>query len=224
MKLKIFRKSSFPHHEHTHHPQKGEFILALFITFTLAASLFSEQVISFPHYITPLLIMLFIGIKVMHIVKKGGTLLEDYASLGVITLFLLLYIILQSKINTLLIIAFISILLYSAGFMLWFKSTFNSTKIRHFIASYVITAIMIITLFTGAYMSSSIEFIENGQKTSLVFEKALYFSTVTFTTVGYGDITPLGINRLLAALEAFIGVVINVALMGYVLATRFKEY
>ncbi|WP_099211172.1 pentapeptide repeat-containing protein [Thermococcus henrietii] len=33
----------------------------------------------------------------------------------------------------------------------------------------------------------------------------LYFSIVTFTTVGYGDITPVPSHRLLAASEAFIG-------------------
>lgn len=33
----------------------------------------------------------------------------------------------------------------------------------------------------------------------------LYYSVVTFTTLGYGDITPLGWARLVAALEAFIG-------------------
>ncbi|MCW7551404.1 pentapeptide repeat-containing protein [Endozoicomonas gorgoniicola] len=33
----------------------------------------------------------------------------------------------------------------------------------------------------------------------------LYYSVVTFTTLGYGDITPVGISRLFAALEAFTG-------------------
>ena len=33
----------------------------------------------------------------------------------------------------------------------------------------------------------------------------LYFSVVTFTTLGYGDLTPLGPSRLCAALEAFTG-------------------
>ncbi|AMO55435.1 hypothetical protein GZ77_10205 [Endozoicomonas montiporae] len=33
----------------------------------------------------------------------------------------------------------------------------------------------------------------------------LYYSVVTFTTLGYGDITPIGISRLFAALEAFTG-------------------
>lgn len=34
---------------------------------------------------------------------------------------------------------------------------------------------------------------------------SLYFSVVTFTTLGYGDITPLGYSRLIAAFEAFCG-------------------
>ncbi|MDF1881807.1 pentapeptide repeat-containing protein [Sulfurimonas sp. MAG313] len=37
------------------------------------------------------------------------------------------------------------------------------------------------------------------------FFNALYFSVVTFTTLGYGDISPLGFSRLIAATEAFIG-------------------
>ena len=37
------------------------------------------------------------------------------------------------------------------------------------------------------------------------FLDALYFSVVTFTTLGYGDLIPLGPSRTMAALEAFIG-------------------
>ncbi len=33
----------------------------------------------------------------------------------------------------------------------------------------------------------------------------LYYSVVTFTTLGYGDITPVGLARAVAALEAFVG-------------------
>ncbi|MBU2704802.1 pentapeptide repeat-containing protein [Zooshikella marina] len=33
----------------------------------------------------------------------------------------------------------------------------------------------------------------------------LYFSVVTFTTLGYGDFTPVGLTRLVAAVEAFTG-------------------
>lgn len=35
--------------------------------------------------------------------------------------------------------------------------------------------------------------------------KGLYFSVVTFTTLGYGDLVPLGYSRLVAAIEAFAG-------------------
>ena len=34
-----------------------------------------------------------------------------------------------------------------------------------------------------------------------------YYSIVTFTTLGYGDISPIGINRLFAAMEALIGAI-----------------
>jgi len=37
------------------------------------------------------------------------------------------------------------------------------------------------------------------------FLQSFYFSVITFTTVGYGDFTPLGINRALVMLEAFCG-------------------
>lgn len=38
-----------------------------------------------------------------------------------------------------------------------------------------------------------------------VISHCLYFSVVTFTTLGYGDVTPLGYAKLLASFEAFVG-------------------
>lgn len=37
------------------------------------------------------------------------------------------------------------------------------------------------------------------------FLKTLYFSVVTFTTLGYGDLVPVGPSRVIAAIEAFTG-------------------
>jgi len=37
------------------------------------------------------------------------------------------------------------------------------------------------------------------------FISCLYFSVVTFTTLGYGDVTPVGATRAIAAVEAFAG-------------------
>ncbi len=53
-------------------------------------------------------------------------------------------------------------------------------------------------LYATQLSSSPREFLEN-------LSNALYFSVVTFTTVGYGDLTPVGITRLFAAIEAFLG-------------------
>ena len=39
------------------------------------------------------------------------------------------------------------------------------------------------------------------------FEEAFYFSMVTFTTLGYGDIVLKGTWRLLASFEAAIGII-----------------
>lgn len=39
----------------------------------------------------------------------------------------------------------------------------------------------------------------------LEFLNSLYFSVVTFTTLGYGDISPVGMARFIAACEAFLG-------------------
>ena len=40
------------------------------------------------------------------------------------------------------------------------------------------------------------------------FPQALYFSVITFTTVGYGDITPTGMTKAMAMIEVFCGIFI----------------
>lgn len=52
---------------------------------------------------------------------------------------------------------------------------------------------------TGFSTSQSI-----GENVS-AFLKTLYFSVVTFTTLGYGDLVPVGPSRVIAAIEAFMG-------------------
>ncbi len=38
-----------------------------------------------------------------------------------------------------------------------------------------------------------------------LFLSCVYYSVVTFTTLGYGDFTPIGVSRTIAAIEAFTG-------------------
>ena len=52
------------------------------------------------------------------------------------------------------------------------------------------------------------------------FEKALYFSMVTFTTLGYGEITIASDNRILAGMEAINGII----LIGWSTAFMFAVF
>ena len=210
-------------HEHVHHTSRVEFTLAIVITLALVASLVSERYNVLPKYVTPLLILAFLAVKVFHIMKKGGTLLEDYTAIAAIVVFLGLYFILKGSTNPILITVFVFILLYSTGLILWVRNTFGSKKLTHFVISYILTIVMTIFLFTGAYSSNPSLFAENSQPATLNFEDMMYFSTITITTLGYGDIIPKGINKLLASLEALAGMIINVALLGYVLS-RGREH
>lgn len=49
--------------------------------------------------------------------------------------------------------------------------------------------------------------------------KSLYFSMITFTTLGYGDVQPLGFGEALATLESFLGALL-MALLVFVLGRR----
>jgi hypothetical protein len=57
--------------------------------------------------------------------------------------------------------------------------------------------------FAGEFQVFSIHntLMDNG----IFFLECLYYSVVTFTTLGYGDFIPVGLSRVVAALEAFVG-------------------
>ena len=70
-------------------------------------------------------------------------------------------------------------------------------------------AVIVLIIFIGAIFEAVIwaaSFMVVGAIET--FESALYFSIVTFTTLGYGDITLNEDWRLLASLEAGIGIII----------------
>lgn len=57
--------------------------------------------------------------------------------------------------------------------------------------------------------------LEDGNKLNLsyfrVLESGMYFSAVTLLSVGYGDITPIGIGRWISIIEALIGYIMPAA-------------
>lgn len=83
----------------------------------------------------------------------------------------------------------------------------------------LVTSIEIVLIFTILYMftglSIGLEVIDYSiliykelpsQDLIIDFLRSLYFSVVTFTTVGYGDITPIGNSVFLSGIEMFLGV------------------
>ncbi len=84
----------------------------------------------------------------------------------------------------------------------------------------IISAIIIILIFTFLFMSSGISNSIIGGSTSKYFLDCAYFSVITFTTLGYGDFRPLeGWGRIFAGTEAFIGALM-MALFVYTFARR----
>ena len=84
----------------------------------------------------------------------------------------------------------------------------------------IISAILIILIFTFIFMSSGISNTSIGGFTSKNFLDCIYFSVVTFTTLGYGDFRPLeGWGRVFSGTEAFIGALM-MALFVYTFARR----
>ena len=74
---------------------------------------------------------------------------------------------------------------------------------------------LILSLTTEAHGVVS----SNPEKT-VGFPDCLYFSLVTITTLGFGDLAPLGVSRLIAVVEAVIGVFVVGALVSKVLSKR----
>lgn len=76
------------------------------------------------------------------------------------------------------------------------------------VSLFIIFSCALIYLFTGLSFSGEIHQlrIDNGWEQNLrYFADCIYYSVVTFTTLGYGDFTPVGLSRLIAAIEAFAG-------------------
>jgi len=69
------------------------------------------------------------------------------------------------------------------------------------------------TLFSGisvvlicAFLYTFGFIVQDGVNIRPDFFQSLYFSVITFTTVGYGDFTPAGLSKAVAVVEAFSGI------------------
>ncbi|MFA9559218.1 potassium channel family protein [Evansella sp. AB-rgal1] len=98
------------------------------------------------------------------------------------------------------------------------QSTGRKLSLRHFIVLFLVYA-TITAGFGVVYLSLELTglsvLVEDGQYHYDSFfhlvEDVMYFSAVTLLTVGYGDITPQGIGRWIAIVQALIGYLLPAA-------------
>lgn len=87
---------------------------------------------------------------------------------------------------------------------------------------FMLIAFIILLSFAGLYTLPGLTFfsIHHGEMQSLPIGQALYFSGVAFTTIGFGDISPMGISRLFAITEGILGI----STMSAFLVALVKKY
>lgn len=124
------------------------------------------------------------------------------------------------------LIIIITILIHGYGTIFWVKKLINKNKpynnrglVKKVVWVLIYTAIFLLSLnFIEAIIWGFAYYYLPGITEFDSIEKAIYFSLVTFTTLGYGEITISSSNRILAGLEAMNGVL----LLGWTTAMMFS--
>lgn len=113
----------------------------------------------------------------------------------------------------------------------WLKLTLSRTTIRYGASPWRpgIFAVFVIGICTITYPRWGLRTMRKGEMVLLQYggdepmssmiRESLYFSFVTFTTLGYGDIQPVGLGKMIAMIEAGVGSVL-MALIVFVLGWR----
>ncbi len=106
--------------------------------------------------------------------------------------------------------------LHAAGITWWIyqlkrtAATLPDTRIGWFLQFRLLgsTAVALLLLHIAEVVVWALAYLWIGVKEIGSFEDATYFSTVTFTSLGYGDVVIAGPWRLLSAIEAMVGLLI----------------
>ena len=131
-------------------------------------------------------------------------------------------------VTDILVLVLFLIILATNGFFVFFGR--RLTKIRRpkeisrYLAITVLAVVANILLFSLSYCLIGLS---DGTSNLPVkdYWQSLYFSVVTWTTLGYGDYRPIGIGKAFAALEAMMGYLYMALLMGlflFIVQTEFN--
>jgi hypothetical protein len=83
--------------------------------------------------------------------------------------------------------------------LLWLLTGYGERPLRTAV-SFLCVIVGFAVIYSLAYLNSPSGPIRGD------FWQALYFSVITFTSVGYGDLQPIGITRAFASIEALLGI------------------
>jgi hypothetical protein len=125
--------------------------------------------------------------------------------------------------------AVIFILGFSLGAMYYYFNLFKEKDLHkiEFIISIIFVFLLTITMFAVIYSepieNSTNYFMEFGKPYNITFPDAFYFSTTTITTLGYGDITPVGIFRLFVIIEVFMGLIYTGSMIYFIVEIFGKK-
>ncbi|MFA6284133.1 MAG: potassium channel family protein [Desulfurivibrionaceae bacterium] len=73
----------------------------------------------------------------------------------------------------------------------------------------VMYGILVFLLYASIYAIPELSFSIGDNTTNIDFLNALYFSGITFTTIGYGDIAPTGIAKIISISEGILGIFLS---------------
>ena len=109
----------------------------------------------------------------------------------------------------------LSVLLHMGAAQVLLSLWGHNTSLRRWRVAFIIVVFIIVHMIEITIFAVSIGVLVNdGGYGSLAGVDAsdvgsvVYYSAITYTTVGYGDITPIGDIRLFAAIEALSGMVL----------------
>ncbi len=121
---------------------------------------------------------------------------------------LLLFILISLDYVLIGVAAFIIVITLGTTGVFLFLFREKELSLLQFLFNMIALILLTITIFSFVYAiqpQGQNTMVDNGVPTELTFNDALYFSTVTITTLGYGDIAPRGFFRFFAMIEVLLG-------------------
>jgi len=134
-----------------------------------------------------------------------------------------------SLINQEIIGAIIFIIGFTLGALYYYFNLFQTERVHksEYIFSIIFVFFLTITMFAVIYSepieNSNNYFMEFGKPYNISFSDAFYFSTTTITTLGYGDITPVGIFRFFVIIEVLMGLIYTGSMLYFIVKTFEKQ-